>query len=251
MARYTQTFPVVDDPAVSFAKIQRYLKEKKFIYRVRDGQQIFQKGDGVWVAPSLLRVEYRADCVLLEAWVDVFGKEDGLEGTMGFAVKKAMKKIVAEVEKILCTPGENYVHTPGVDCAVPGQLPSRQAEEPQAKYASKKEFLKKYAPESFYVNVRVCAICGYVLCGLAALPALVNPFVLVDVAIYLALLLGMHLGKSKGCAIGILVYAIFGTVLNLIVNHALLGWGWLIIGVLSVIIFGNAEKVYREKHADA
>ncbi len=247
MARYVQTFPIVEDPAVSFDQIRRYLTSMKYIYRVRDGQQLFQKGDGVWLAPSFVRVVYHADCVCLEAWVDIYGKEQDMGGMMGSAVKKPLKKVVARVEEILCTPGQNYVHVHNEDCFVSGQLPNQQSDVVEVLPANKKEFLKKCAPESFYTNLRICAICGYVLCGINALTALVNPAALLDVAIYLGLLLGMHLGKSKGCAIGALVYAIFGTVLNLVLNHVLVGWAWLVVGIYSVIVFNNAEKAYREK----
>ncbi len=247
MARYSQTFPIVENPTISFEQIQRYMTSMKYMYRVRDGQQLFQKGDGVWVAPSFLRVVYKEDQVLLEAWVDVNGKEQDLEGAVGSAVKKPLKKVVAKVEEILRTPGQNYVYVPG-EGSVPGQLPNLQPEEPMAIPADKKEFLKKYAPESFYKNLRINAIIGYVLCGINVLVALANPFAFLDVAIFLGLLLGMHLGKSKGCAIGILVYAIFGVVLNLIVNHVLAGYLWLIVGGYSVALFGNMDKLYREKY---
>lgn len=255
MARYVQVFPIVDAPVSSFEQIRRYLTSKKFTYRVRDGEQLFQKGDGVWVAPSFIKVAYGPNEVLLEAWIDALGQEQDLEGFVGSAAKKPLKKVVKQVEEILKKPGENYVHVP-IEVAAPAQSAeaSREADAQPAAPAiipSKKEYLRHHAPESFYTNIRINSIIAYILCGISGLTALANPFALVDVAIYLGLTLGMHLRKSKGCAIGILVYAIFGTVVNLIVNHMLVGWAWLVIGIYSLIVFNNAEKRYKELKKNA
>ncbi len=255
MARYVQVFPIVDEPAVTFDQIRRYLTSKKFTYRVRDGEQLFQKGDGVWVAPSFIKVAYGPNEVLLEAWIDALGQEQDLDGFVGCAAKKPLKKVVKQVEEILKKPGENYVHVPVFQ---PEPVHSEQtAQTAQAQPAapavlpSKKEYLRHHAPESFYTNIRINSIIAYVLCGIAGFSALLNPFGWIDVAIYLGLTLGMHLKKSKGCAVGILVYAIFGTVVNLIVNHMLMGWAWLVIGIYSVIVFNNAEKRYKELKKNA
>ena len=255
MARYVQVFPIVDAPAVTFERIRSFLASKKFTYRVRDGEQLFQKGDGVWVAPSFIKVAYGPNEVLLEAWIDALGQEQNLDGFVGSAAKKPLKKVVKQVEEILKKPGENYVHVP-VEVAAPAQSAevSQKADAQSAAPAvipSKKEYLRHHAPESFYTNIRINSIIAYVLCGIAGFSALLNPFGWIDVFIYLGLTLGMHLRKSKGCAIGILIYAIFGTVVNLIVNHMLMGWAWLVIGIYSLIVFNNAEKRYKELKKNA
>lgn len=243
MARYCKELAVVDYPEKTLAEVRKYLASQKFVYRQCDGEWLFQKGKGFWVAPSFLKVTYSRDTVRVEAWIDAFGSEQDLEGFVGVAAKKPLKKVVTKVEEILCRPGVDYAPTTG-EIEDITETAEPRVETPVA-FVTKKKYFKKYASESFYRNLRVTAIVGYVLCGISVLTAIVNPFALVDVAIYLSLLLGMHLGKSKGCAIGVAAYAILGVVVNLVLNGVLVGWGWLIIGIYSLVIFNNAEKRYK------
>lgn len=243
MARYIKEFPMVDYRENTDGAITKYLISQKFEYRMRDGEQLFQKGKGFWAAPSFVKLTYSQNSVRLEAWIDAFGDEQGLEGFVGVAVKKPLQKIVTKIEEILQRPGEDYV---------PQEINEAQIEEtateaaPKAMPASKKEYYKFYAGESFYYNLRITAIVGYVLCGLSALTLLANPFGIIDLAVYLTLVLCMHLRKSKGCAIAITIYAVCSMVLILVVSGTLGGWGWLVVGIYSWIIFNNADKRYKK-----
>jgi len=248
MARYIKEFPMVDYQEKTYGEIFQYLASQKFEYRMRDGEQLFQKGKGFWAAPSFVKLTYSHNSVRLEAWIDAFGDEQGLEGFVGVAVKKPLQKIVTKIEEILQRPGEDYV---------PQEIDETQTEEavadvaPRVMPASKKEYYKFYAAESFYYNLRVTAIVGYVLCGISALTLLVNPFGIIDLAIYLTLVLCMHLRKSKGCAIAITIYAACSMALILVSSGTLGGWGWLIVGIYSWIVFNNADKRYKKMMENA
>lgn len=248
MARYVKTIPMKDVMENSFSRIRQYLESKKFKYRTRDGEQLFQKGDGVWVAASFVKVTYAGGFARVEAWIDAMGAEQNLDGFVGCAAKKPLKKIVERVEEILNTPNPNFV--PGEQKVeqpviqqeqVPNQTAARLPEG-----ISKQEYFKKYASESFYRDVKIAAIIGYVCAGLnAAVSILVSLFGLLDSVIFLALVLGMHLKKSKGCAIAITVYAAFSMVMGLVFTGTVSGWLWLVVGVTSLIAFKNAEKRYK------
>ena len=243
MARYTKVFPIVDYPEKSYAEVGRYLESKKFVYKNCDGEMLFQKGNGVWAAPSFIKVSYSMDNVRVEAWIDMFGSDEGLEGFAGCAVKKPLKKIVNQVELMLQQANPEYLEQREA-----GTLPEQPMVEQQTPVelpASKKEFYQKYAGESFYRNLKINAIVGYILCGVLLLSALAYPPALLDLAIYLALLLGMHLGKSKFCAIGITAYGALGMVINLM-NGNIGGYLWLIIGIYSIVLFSNADKRYKK-----
>lgn len=249
MARYEKILPIVDSPASSFGKVQQKLESKKYKYRNRDGELVFQKGDGVWVAARFIKVTYRENEVCLEAWVDAMGAEQGLDGFVASAVKKPLKKDVAEVEKILGCPNPDYV---------PGQASNEvpaAAEKPTPQPVSaqipgnitKKEYFEKYAGESFYRDLKISAIVAYICAGLNAVISIVmSPFGLIDSVILFTLALCMHLCKSKGCAIAILAYAGFSMLVGLIFSGLLGGWLCLAAGITAVIAFVNAEKRYKK-----
>ena len=114
------------------------------------------------------------------------------------------------------------------------------------------EFRKKYASEGLRKNIKTWCIVAYVMCGINLLLALfVNIFALVDFALLLGLTLGLHINKSKGCAIGILVYAIIGCVLSLVGGGSVTGVYWIAMGVASLGIFKKMDAEYQNAMASA
>lgn len=251
MARYTKMMPMTDTQENIHNKVSQYLATKKYKYTTRDGEPVFQKGDGVWVAASFIRLSYAGGFVRLEAWIDAMGAEQDLEGVVGSAAKKPLKKVVAEVESILAAPGAGYV---------PAELPTADAQavfaqaDQEASAAAeplgeitRREYYKNHASDSFKKNIKIIAIIGYVLCGIVALTVLAYPIAILDLAIWLGLTLGMHLGRSKGCAIAITLYAAFSMIVTLLSTGTLGGWGWLAVGICAWILFHNEDKRFRER----
>jgi len=278
MARYQKIYPQIDTAENTFNQIYQYLISKGFKYVTYDGQQLFQKGKGVWVAPRFVKVTYLPGFVQVEAWIEAFGTEQGLEGFVGSAAKGPIKKAVAFIETVLTRPGAGYVPERQpveqaaqgtgsycAKCATPiapnGRFCPKCAHPvgapilhgglentiPAGEQVTKQEFYKKYAGEKFNRELRITAIIAYVLVGINTLVAiLANPFGLIDSAILLGLTLGMQLGRSKGCAIAILAYSIFSSIIGVVSSGMLVGWGWLAVGVASVILFSNTDKRYQE-----
>ena len=279
MARYQKIYPQIDTAENTFNQIYQYLISKGFKYVTYDGQQLFQKGKGIWVAPRFVKVTYLPGFVQVEAWIEAFGTEQGLEGFVGSAAKGPIKKAAAFIETVLTRPGTNYVPeqqpaAPQTEqgapafcakcatalvqggkfcpkCGHPVGVPvvggGLENTIPAGEVVSKKEFRKKYAGEKFKRELRVAAIIAYIMVGINTLVAvLLNPFGLIDSAILLGLTLGMHLGRSKGCAIAILAYSIFSSIIGLVSSGALVGWVWIAVGVSAVILFANTDKRYQE-----
>lgn len=74
---------------------------------------------------------------------------------------------------------------------------------------SRKEFIDKYAQPSLRKNITSIAILCYVCAGVTFIVScLLNPLGIIDALILAGLALGMHLVKSKVCAILILVFSI-------------------------------------------
>ena len=249
MARYSNVLPMVDWKASSFAKVKAYLESKKFSYKVVDGESVFQKGDGIWVAPSFVKVTYAGGMIRLEAWINGMGAEMDLEGFVGYASKKPMKKIVQEVESILKTPGVGYAPENEEPAEISAEEPAHctplEAAMAAGENITKEMYFKRYASDSFYNNLKINSVIGYILCGILGLTCLVNPWNLIDLGIYLGLVLGMHLGKRKICAILLTIYTSFCVVFLLIMSGTLSGWAWLILSIYSWILFRNEEKRYR------
>lgn len=243
MARYQKILPMVDSEESTFAKVRAFLENKGFRYENSDGEWIFRKGDGFWVQAKCVKLTYQDGFVRLEAWVSNVGNEMDLEGFVGSAGKKPLKKIVAKLEEILAQPGMDYVPQ-----QVTGVVPTfTEVKQVLPEGITKREYIKHYAGDTFRRQLKGAAIFAYVLAGVNLLFALLaSPAALVDVAILLGLGLGMHLGKSKLCAIGLLVYGIVGMVFNLIINGVFSGWLLVIMGVFSVMTFTRAEKRYKE-----
>ena len=117
---------------------------------------------------------------------------------------------------------------------------------PPGVVVSKREYFKNYAPASLRKELRNMAIVGYVLAGILAIVGIfLNWISLIDMVILLGLTLGMHLGRSKGCAIAILVYAIANCILGIILTGTLGGWGIVALGIGALNVFKKADKLYE------
>lgn len=111
---------------------------------------------------------------------------------------------------------------------------------------SKKEFFKHYAPSSFKKTILVTSIIAYVLVVIALFGVLAgNTWAILDVALTLGLSLGVHIAKSKGCAIALLIYGIFNVVISSLTLGMLAGWGWVVVPIVYLVAFSKAEKEYK------
>lgn len=138
-----------------------------------------------------------------------------------------------------------------VFCSVCGQKLEPNGSLPYGTYVSPGEYRRKYAPASFAKSLRTISIIAYVMVGINVLYALlIDVWVLLDAALFLGFTLGMHLGRSKGCAIGLLVLACVEMILGLI-NGALTGYYWVILGIGAVVLFVNTDKQYKAQLAQS
>ena len=248
MARYQKDFPVVSSPAETYEKIKKLLTSKG--YKYREEEWAFRKGDGFWLAAQNISIRYSGQTVRLEAWVDGFGSEMDLEGFVGVAAKKPLRKMVTQVEAILAQADSNYTAAPETGeqtASVQVETLTPAEEERLPADVDKATYFKKYADGAFKRAVKGAAILGYVCVGINTVVSLLaNPIGLIESGILLALTLGMHLRKSKACAIGLLVLAIIEMVAALVLNGSIGPWLWLITGIWGVTAFKNAEKRYQE-----
>lgn len=113
---------------------------------------------------------------------------------------------------------------------------------------SKKEFIENYASQPLRKSINSISIVCYALAAISAVSSVVmthNFFALIDVAVLLALTLGMHLGKSKICAILLLIVSIIECVMTTIMLGTISGWWWVIAGISAVSSFVKLDKEYN------
>lgn len=113
---------------------------------------------------------------------------------------------------------------------------------------SKKEYIENYAPYALRKNIKNIAIVCYGLAAISAVSsiALTGSFMaLIDVVVFVGITLGMHLGKSKICAILLLIFSIGECVLTTIMLGMFSGWWWIVLGILAVSTFVKLDKQYN------
>ncbi len=82
------------------------MTKKGFKQKTRDGEKVWQKG-GALVAPQFVKVTEENNKAKVEGWLKfsllpgIYYGEMDLTGTMGFAIKNALRKTIAELESAL------------------------------------------------------------------------------------------------------------------------------------------------------
>lgn len=110
---------------------------------------------------------------------------------------------------------------------------------------TKKEYRKNYASPQLKKNIKTWSIFAYVLVGINVLLAVfVEWTILLDAAVLLGLTLGVHIGKSKGCAIALLVYSIVSCLIATIWNGTVSGWWWIVLAISYLTTFKKIDEEY-------
>lgn len=112
---------------------------------------------------------------------------------------------------------------------------------------TKREFSVKYASRRDRRNVRAAAIVTYICAALNLLICFIlkDYFMLLDVVLVVGLGLGVHLAKSRACAVVLLVYACISGIMASISTGQLSGWLLILAGVWAVIGTFNLHKDYQ------
>lgn len=117
------------------------------------------------------------------------------------------------------------------------------------KTVSKKEYINKYATAALRKNINSTA---YLLYGLSVFSLILNFvmagfnwIILAEIGVLAALIVGMHIGKSKICAILLLIASIAETVLALVLSGQPAGWWWIIASIYAISCFNKLDKEYN------
>ncbi len=85
---------------------EQYLRSNQFQSAIVNGEQVFQKGNGFFLAPKFLKITFFQGGIRVEAWMKyaivpgAFVGEIGLD-TFGLSIPRAqLKKTVAQIEAL-------------------------------------------------------------------------------------------------------------------------------------------------------
>ena len=70
MARYVKDIQFHGDGQSSFNAAAHFLTSKGFEYIVSEGENIFQKGNGVFVNPVNIKLTFQGNIVRIEEWME-------------------------------------------------------------------------------------------------------------------------------------------------------------------------------------
>ncbi len=263
MARYVKDFPTCADAQAIHNDLYGYLTAEGYEYIQYDGENVFKKGQGFVSGPTFFKFTYYENFVRMETWMKmaflpgVYIGELELEGFVGSAGKGPWKKRVKQIELMFNNYTSQSIEQQPMDdvmqsnfnqgmpqnniCIAPDsvQLP------PPGCPVSRKEFIENYAQPSVKKDIKTIAIICYVCAGITfAFSCIINPAGIIDALVLAGLALGMHLGKSKVCAILILILSIVECVAGLMAGSV--PFWWLIAGVYAVVTFNKVDKQYKQ-----
>lgn len=114
------------------------------------------------------------------------------------------------------------------------------------KAVSLKEFIEKYADPAIKKEIRSTAIIAYVCAGITfAVSLLFNWLGIIDALLFAGFALGMHLKKSRVCAVLMLVLGCVEVIVSLAAGRTTPPVLWLIAGIGAVAVFRKAGKQYK------
>ncbi len=101
---------------------------------------------------------------------------------------------------------------------------------------TKRDFVKMPSMSKVKFDWMGAWISGYALCALNVVLLLLmnNPYGLIDIVLMLGLTIGIHVGFNRGCAVALLVYAVFNLIAGYIMYHRFMGIWVIVAGVWAV-----------------
>ena len=111
MPRTVKEFTLMQSPESLFAAMHQFLTSKGYKYCQFEGELVFKKGVGFWVAPRFIKVTFAPGCARLEGWIKmaalpgVYYGESDLEGFVGVAAKSPAKADLAQLEAMVIQAG--------------------------------------------------------------------------------------------------------------------------------------------------
>lgn len=124
----------------------------------------------------------------------------------------------------------------------------------------KRTFYKQGVPASVRSNIIGAGVLGYIISGIFVVQAVMaflsssylydstamGLLILLDAAIYLGLSLGVHLGKSRVCAILMAAYTVFAIVMNFVNTGSFSGYIQIVASICAIMATFKFQKMWKD-----
>ncbi len=111
MPRTIRDYPFNGDPNEIFQSISGYLASEGYTYKVFQGENVFQKGEGWTTGPTFFKITFFPNVIRLEAWMKyavlpgTYAGEIDLDSFVGIAVKGPLKERYRYIENMILNYG--------------------------------------------------------------------------------------------------------------------------------------------------
>jgi hypothetical protein len=94
--RFSQTVHCPTDVSQIMTKLNLFLKKQRFFPNKRKGEAgVYKKGTGFFMARKYIKIRPQGGGILVEAFVDVYGTESGLDDSFIVSIPKhSCRKVV-------------------------------------------------------------------------------------------------------------------------------------------------------------
>lgn len=154
---------------------------------------------------------------------------------------------------MVCSKCGTELENDALVCPFCGQAVSDEARiQAQAGGAplTKKDFLKLPAMKSCKSNINVCGILLYILGGINVVYAFIIGTLPLDGILLVLLGLGIHLGKSRICAILCMAYSVFNVIYMLSATGKVGGWWIVLIGIDAILYTFRYHSAWNKYQKD-
>lgn len=109
-----------------------------------------------------------------------------------------------------------------------------------------RKFVNEIADPKIKKEINVAGVLGYILAAINLVVAiLVNPIGIIDVCLITGFTLGIHIGKSRVCAVLFLIYGGINFIMLTVQYGKPAGYWGFAIGICAVIELFKAHKQYK------
>lgn len=275
MSRKELFYNYSGSPDVVFSEVNRYLSSKKFYYTQVDSENVFRYGKGILLNSQFIKLSIYSDYIHLEYWQQLamfpgvsIGEMSTVAGYTKSAVKKveeilaylgAVKGLPRQAVTLTVAVAPQQSHNPVcqscraplqqgtafcTQCGTPVSRPVQQ----NVQNIKLREYIDKYGSTTAKKEIKNIALFCYICLFISIVLTIVtgNWLGIIDIVILFGLTLGIHLGKSKVCAILLLIASIIEGVVGMVVSGGFTGYWWILASILVIRNFNKITKEYNQ-----